>query len=113
MKRLGFVLIMMLAVVALLVAGCGGGDGEEATPTATESPGATATQPPTATETPGATATETPAPTQPSGVLGDLPYLLRRSSVGGDQGQEIRLGKVTQDYFLANSRHDNTVVQDT
>lgn len=72
MKRLGFVLIMMLAVVALLVAGCGGGDGEEATPTATESPGATATQPPTETETPGATATATPAPTQPSGVLGDL-----------------------------------------
>jgi len=72
MKRLGFILIMMLAVVALLVAGCGGGDGEEATPTATESPGATATQPPTETETPGATATETPAPTQPSGVLGDL-----------------------------------------
>ncbi len=70
MKRLGFVLIIMLAVVALLVAGCGGG--EEATPTATESPGATATQPPTETETPGATATETPAPTQPSGELSDL-----------------------------------------
>ncbi|MGB2856433.1 MAG: hypothetical protein WBC61_07300, partial [Dehalococcoidia bacterium] len=72
MKKLGFVLVMMLAIVSLLVAGCGGGDGEEATPTATESPGATATQPPTETETPGATATATPAPTQPSGVLGDL-----------------------------------------
>lgn len=61
MKRLGFVLIMMLSVIALLVAGCGGG--EEATPTATESPGATST--PEATATPGET--EPPSPTQPPG----------------------------------------------
>ena len=53
MKKLGFVLVMMLAIVSLLVVGCGGGDGEEATPTATESPGATATQSPTEQKPPG------------------------------------------------------------
>ncbi len=68
MKKLGFVLVMMLAIISLLVVGCGGGDGEEATPTATESPGATST--PEATATPRETAT--PTPTQPSGELSDL-----------------------------------------
>jgi outer membrane lipoprotein-sorting protein len=63
MKRLGFVLIMVLAIVSLLVAGCGGGD-EEPSPTASASPGATVT------ETPGEA--ETPAPTLPSGELGDI-----------------------------------------
>ena len=55
MKRLGFVLILMLGIVSLLVIGCGGGgEGEEATPTATAAPGATATA------TPGVTPTPTP-----------------------------------------------------
>ena len=66
MKRLGFVLVLMLAIVSLAIAGCGGGEeGGEASPTATATPGETAT--PTATEAPGETAT--PTATQPSSVL--------------------------------------------
>lgn len=56
MKRLGFVLVLIVAMVSLLVASCGGAD-EETTPTATATPGATVTG------TPGKT--PTPAPTDP------------------------------------------------
>ena len=63
MKKLGFIFVIVLAVVSLLLAGCGGGD-EEASPTATKSPGATVT------ETPGESVP--PTSTLPSGELGDV-----------------------------------------
>jgi outer membrane lipoprotein-sorting protein len=67
MRRTGFTLVMALAVISLLVAGCGGGDEETATPTPTPEPTATVV----ATATPGVEPTATPAPTggQPSGDL--------------------------------------------
>lgn len=52
---------MALAVISLLVAGCGGGDEETATPTPTPEA--------TATPTPAPTATPAPTGTQPSGDL--------------------------------------------
>jgi hypothetical protein len=67
MKRLGFVLIVMLVTASVIVAGCGGG--EEPSPTATATPGATATATPAASPTPtpaatlAANATATPAAT--------------------------------------------------
>lgn len=79
MKKLGFVLVLMVAVASLLMAGCGGGGEEEGTPTPTEGPGATGT--PTVTETPEATPTrspgETPAPgeIEPVSFQGMLPLL--------------------------------------
>jgi beta-xylosidase len=76
MKRLGFVLIFVLAVISLLGIGCSGGE-EQANPTATSTVNPTATQPtatsaqptkttaptpPTTTPTPLATTTTTPTP---------------------------------------------------
>jgi regulation of enolase protein 1 (concanavalin A-like superfamily) len=75
LKKVGFMLILMLVAVSLLVVGCGGE--EEANPTATSTVNPTATQPtatsaqptettgptpPTTTSTPAATAAITPTP---------------------------------------------------
>ncbi len=67
MKKLGFLLIAMLALLALVAVACGGE--EEATPTPTESPQATTTA--EATASPEATAEPT-SPAQPSGDLGSI-----------------------------------------
>ncbi len=66
MKKLGIILIAVIALFSIVAVGCGGG--EEATPT--EAPGATVA--PGATATPAATAEPT-SPAQPSGELGDIP----------------------------------------
>jgi outer membrane lipoprotein-sorting protein len=70
MKRMGFTMIMALAVVSLLVAGCGGG--EEATPAPTPTPEPTATVVATATPTLAPTATPASTGTQPSGDLAGI-----------------------------------------
>ena len=62
MKRLGFVLVLMLAIASLLVVGCDGGEGEEATPTPT----------PTPTLIPTPTPTPTPTATIPPGELSEI-----------------------------------------
>lgn len=68
MKRLWFILLMMVALVSLLVTGCGGGGEQgEATPTPTPTSTATATPTHTATPTPTPTATSTSGKT-----LGDV-----------------------------------------
>ncbi len=68
MKRLGFVLVLILSMAFLLVAGCdGGGEGGKATPTETPE----ATPSPTATVTPG----ETPTPTDPVSFNELIPFL--------------------------------------
>jgi len=66
MNKLGYILILIIAMAAIVVAGCGGGD--EASPTATETPETSVT--PGDSATPGATAT--PVQTQASGELSDL-----------------------------------------
>jgi outer membrane lipoprotein-sorting protein len=70
MKRMGFTMTMALAVVSLLVAGCGGG--EEATPAPTPTPEPTATVVATVTPTLAPTATPAPTGTQPSGELAGI-----------------------------------------
>ena len=66
MKKVGFILILMLVAISLLVTGCSGGE-EEAKPTATSTVKPTAAQP-TATS---AQPTKTPAgPTQTAAVSG-------------------------------------------
>ena len=62
MKRLGFVLVLMLAIASLLVVGCDGGEGEDATPTPT----------PTPTLIPTPTPTPTPTATIPPGELSEI-----------------------------------------
>jgi len=68
MKRLGFVFVLMLAIVALLVVGCE--EDEKATPTPTATPEATPTATPAATPT--STPTATPAATPTPGELADI-----------------------------------------
>jgi outer membrane lipoprotein-sorting protein len=67
MKKLGIILIAVIALFSIVAVGCGGG--EEATPTPTKAPGATVA--PGTTATPEATAEPT-SPPQPSGELGDI-----------------------------------------
>ncbi|MDY6892879.1 MAG: hypothetical protein SVO26_04075 [Chloroflexota bacterium] len=68
MKRLGSVLLLMLAVISLMVAGCNG-DGD-ATPAATATPEATATMGISETATPEAIATAAPDETATPGGPG-------------------------------------------
>jgi len=72
MKRLGFVLVLMLAIASLLVVGCDGGEGEEATPTPTPTPTLTPTPTPTPTLIPTPTPTPTPTATIPPGELSEI-----------------------------------------
>jgi len=77
MKRLGFALVLMLAIVSLLVAGCDGGE-EEATPTPTATPGAAATATPEVTPT--------PTPETGEGLPGSYKYTMVFSSPDGSTG---------------------------
>jgi outer membrane lipoprotein-sorting protein len=83
MKKLGLMLIVVLAVMSLVVVGCGGDDGEAEgaptptlqvtpAPTPTATPMTTLTPTPTPTLAPTPEATATPGHTQPSGELSDL-----------------------------------------
>ena len=87
MKKLGVILVLMLAIVSLLAAGCGGDD--ETTPVPTATPGATGTGAPDATPTGGATATPQATAT-PSETYEDLPdnykYAMDISSSNGSSG---------------------------
>ena len=69
MKKLGILLIAVIALFSIVAVGCGGGEEATPTPTPTEAPGATVA--PGATATPEATAEPT-SPPQPSGELGDI-----------------------------------------
>jgi outer membrane lipoprotein-sorting protein len=72
MKRVAFVLLMLVALVSLLAGACGGGGEQgEATPTPTPTPTPTSTA--TVTPTPTAALTPTPTSTSASGqTLGDI-----------------------------------------
>ena len=107
MKRLGFVLIMMLAVVALLVAGCGGGDGEEATPTATESPGATATETPAPTQPPGPGPTFAPGEIDPVSFNELIPFLPDPPS-GWEADEAFGMTQTLQEFSWSQASRDYT-----
>lgn len=88
MKRLAFVLLMLVALVSLLAGACGGGEEQgEATPTPTPTSTATATATPTHTATPTPTATPTSG-----NALSDIAY----ANVGDFQCDQIMTGSGQQ-----------------
>jgi len=93
LKKVGFILTLMLVAVSLLVAGCGG-EGAESTPTPTEmhaQPTATSIQPTTAGSTTTATTDVSEQPRNEKWLIGTWQATIPGSASIGLAGKNVQL----------------------